>query len=258
VSMRPWARVAGSVRRRTVAQRARLGTHDVPINELISPLRYDILVRVEFVRLLAEYDNTGLTELTRRATGTNYETWFRRVAMARYQPAIAADDDRFADAFAHRIKTALSLWQSFQDEGFGRRHPLTLRHAGPKTRLPAGKPVRRSLYIGDGCHRLAMMVAAGMTTVPAGSYRVEPVPLTTVLDNTSVLLPLLSLTESDYAHFLAWGYAVAAPPFPGEARPEQGLDTVALTLAAIKVKHPTRLAEATAVAAADGYLARVA
>jgi len=162
--------------------------------------------------------------------------------MARYQPDVAADDERFAAAFAQRVSSATELWRSFRADGYDERYPIVLRQPGPKTELPPGKPVDRPRYMGDGCHRLAMMVAAGADAVPPACYRLEPMALPRVLDNTSMLLPFLRLSEAAYAEFLALGYGATAAP------------TVAVTLAAIATVNPARWPEAVAVAAADGYV----
>jgi hypothetical protein len=236
-------RVGASVRRRTVSFRAPLGTEPVPVAELISPLRLDILVRVELFRLIDTLPDVAPTALPDVARGTHYETWFRRVAMARYQPEVADDDRRFAAAFDERVTSATELWRSFRAHGYDERYPIVLRQPGPKTQLPEGKPVRRPRYMGDGCHRLAMMVAAGTDAVPPGRYRVDPMPVPQVLDNTSVLLPLLRPAEDEYAAFLAMGYGVS------------GGTTVETVLDAVRVHAPDRWEEAVAVAVADGFAA---
>lgn len=237
------AKLGASVRRHTLSRRAPLGDVDLPVHELVSPLRLDVLVRVEMFRTIEEHPAATDDELIARARGGDYETWFRSVAMTRYEPGIAADDRRFEEEFASRVAKTIALWRSFTAHGFDERHPITLRRPGPRTRLPIGKPVERERYLGDGCHRLAMMVAAGSQVVPAGRYRVEPVAVPEVLDNTAVLLPLLRPDEERYARFIAWGYDVPAAA------------TVADVLDAIRQRHPERLSEASAVVAADGFLA---
>jgi len=235
-------RLGASARRRTVARRAPLGTASVPVGELISPLRWDILVRVEFFRLLDAHPGLAPSAIVDLARGSHYDVWFRKVAMARYQPEVAADDARYAAAFAERVSSATVLWRTFQAEGYDDRFPIVLRQAGPKTRFPAGKPVRRRYYMGDGCHRLAMMVAAGTEALPPSRYRVEPLPLPRVIDNTAVLLPLLRPTEAEYSAFLGMGYGVT------------GAATVAATLEAVKDSSEGLWSEAVAVAVRDGYL----
>jgi hypothetical protein len=236
------AKVGASVRRHTLSRRAPLGEVDLPVHELISPLRLDVLVRVEMFRTIEEHAGATDAELLDLVRGGDYETWFRSVAMKRYEPGVAADDRRFDTEFAARVSRTIALWRSFRAHGFDQRHPITLRRPGPRTRLPDGKPVQRERYLGDGCHRLAMMVASGSRVVPAGRYRIEPVAVPEVLDNTSLLLPLLQPSEERYARFIAWGYEV--PP----------ADAVADVLDAIRQRRPARFGEASAVVAADGYL----
>lgn len=236
------AKVGASVRRHTLSRRAPLGDVDLPVHELVSPLRLDVLVRVEMFRTIQEHPGATNDELLTLVRGGDYETWFRSVAMTRYEPGIAADDRRFEAEFAARVSRTIDLWRSFTAHGFDDRFPITLRRPGPRTRLPTGKPVEREHYLGDGCHRIAMMVASGSRVVPAGRYRVEPVAVPEVLDNTALLLPLLRLSEERYAQFIAWGYDVPAAK------------TVVDVLDSIRQRAPGRLSEATAVIAADGYL----
>ena len=234
-------RLGASARRRTVARRAPLGTEPVPVGELISPLRLDILVRVEFFRLVDAHPDLSAAEMPDAARGTDYDVWFREVAMTRYQPEVADDDLRYSAAFAERVRSATQLWRTFRANGYDDRYPIVLRRPGPKTQFPEGKPVHRERYMGDGCHRLAMMVAGGADVVPPTRYRIEPMPLPRVIDNTAVLLPLLQPTEAQYAAFLAMGYGVSGPT------------TVAATLAAVREVSESLWNEAVAVTVRDGY-----
>jgi hypothetical protein len=234
-------RLGAATRRRTVSRRAPLGTEPVPVAELISPLRLDIMVRVDFFRLIEAHPDLDPAAMPEVARGTAYDIWFRQVAMARYQPDVADDDQRYASAFDKRVRSATQLWRDFRIDGYDDRHPIVLRQPGPKTQLPEGNWVHRQRYMGDGCHRLAMIVATGADAVPPARYRLEPVALPRVLDNTAVLLPLLLPSEAEYAAFLGMGYGVSGP------------STVAATLALIRETRGELWPEAVAIAARHGY-----
>jgi hypothetical protein len=84
-------------RRRALPSRGRHlpGTEPVPLDELISPLRYDIVVRADHFRFLD--DRLDLFErdpaaYVRLATGHPYFTWYTEVALPRYRSRAGADE----------------------------------------------------------------------------------------------------------------------------------------------------------------------
>jgi hypothetical protein len=238
IARRVPGRIRGWLERRSYLP----GTEPVALDELVSPLRYDILVRADHFRFLdqhlelAERDPDTYVRLARRHP---YFTWYMTVAMPRYRPRQHADDQLRLAAFRRRVLGAVELWRSFKAAGFDPRHPVTLRTAVPGAATPTGKVVRRRFHAGDGCHRLALLVAAGAESLAPAWYQLRSDPLGSLIDNTSVLIGPLALSGSAYDAFLARGYG--APPAADRAT----------IVAHVRAHTPDRLAELQQVLAVD-------
>ncbi len=222
------------------------GDRPVAIAELVSPLRLDILIRAEHFRFLAERLDTASSDFgayVEEALETPYHLWFRRVALPRYHPQAARDPVKARRAFEQRLRRSIRLYRRFAQHGFDRRYPISLTGAEPGATTTTGKRVRRELYAGDGCHRLALLLNAGETVLPAAFYRVAQTPRTNVIDNTRPLISLLSLDRADYVRYLSLGYS------------DQTFVDLPALLADVERRRPDRLEELTSVLAVDGALA---
>jgi hypothetical protein len=201
--------LAAKVRRRLDRHSYLPGDEPVALDELLSPLRYDILVRAEHFRFLdqhLELFERDVDAYLRLARGHPYFNWYMDVALPRYRSREHADERRRLAAFRQRVLGAAELWRSFKAVGFDPRQPVTLRVAAPGAATPTGKVVRRRFHAGDGCHRLALLVAAGEPTLPPAWYQIRSDPLRSLIDNTSVLIGSLGLDREAYYGFLARGY----------------------------------------------------
>lgn len=207
-------RSAVATARRTVRRAATWrpkvdGRQDVDIAWLISPLRYDVLVRAQLFTVFAERAEAGMDEreaLVADARRLPYATWFRSVAMARFRPWVLGDPVVVEQQFRERVLSALTLWRSFQDRGFDPAHPITLRATDGPLGTDSGLTVDRRLHVGDGGHRLALLLSAGLP-LSAALYRVDRRPQRTLIDNTAVLVPALGLADEEYIRFVSRGYA---------------------------------------------------
>jgi hypothetical protein len=231
-------RIRGLLQRRSYLP----GDEPVALDELLSPLRYDILVRAEHFRFLDEHLallERDIEAYLRLVEGHPYFSWYTTVALPRYRPGAYADEQRRLAAFRRRVLGAAMLWRSFKAVGFDPRHPVTLRIARPGAVTSTGKAVRRRYHAGDGCHRLALLVAVGEPTLPPEWYRVRSDPMPSLIDNTSALIGPLGLRRTTYYGFLARGYG-AAPAASREA-----------IVRHVEVHAPDRLAELQQLLAVD-------
>lgn len=193
--------------RRTMTWRPKQdGDQQLDIERLISPLRYDVLVRAQFLQFVSARPADEDPEvLVRAALDHPYRVWFEKVAMARFRPWVLADPALLRSQYAERVTTARELWWSFQGRGFDSRYPVTLRTTtGPRT-SDSGATITRRIHVGDGGHRLAMLLAGGHRLEPP-MYRLDPRPMP-VIDNTATLAPALGLSAEDYLRFVSRGYA---------------------------------------------------
>lgn len=227
--------------RRALTWRPKLaGLEPLDIRGLISPLRYDVVVRADFFCLIEDLTSRGVLrpeEVASLARAHPYFVWFQRVAMARFRPWVLADEDLLSQQFTERVRRSMNLWSSFRLNGFDLRHPVTLRSAPEARSADSGAVVDRPLHVGDGGHRLALLLASGTEELGRGMYRVDPRPLVELIDNTAVLLPAIPLGVDEYVRFIFHGYA--GP----EAHPSLELSGVEGLLDHVRQHRPVMLGE---------------
>ncbi len=220
----------------------RKGRVPLPFRWLVSPLRYDVLVRLEYFRFhernleLYRGEFPRYLELARQQP---YFVWFREVLCRRRFPQLREDPAGLARAFEQRVRAAAELHRGFRERGFDERNPIILR-AGRRIRpTPTGKRIRRKLFVGDGCHRMALLMLAGAEILNPGQYRVRHEREHEPLDNTHLLIGPLGLTRTEYYRFLSGGYCGST------------YDDRELLLDAVRRVEPHYVAEVTEVSAID-------
>lgn len=246
-------RLSQRVRRRVRRTIDRAGAAEVAadqpvrIDDLVSPLRYDVLVRQRYLSIIAESpellegDLGPLLELSR---SHEYHTWFTAVVVPRFMPHLIGRDDEIAAAFERRVRATVELMRSVQESGLDPGRPVTLRTGRRIQPTATGKRLARRIYARDGCHRLALLRASGVTVLEPGTYRLDRQISFTPLDNTAPLLRAAPIDTTAYWEFMALSYdsLVAAdrsgPDPDGEAT------------------DPERFAEMLAVASIDQPLLR--
>jgi hypothetical protein len=195
----------------TIARRRselQVGEGPLDIDRLISPLRYDVLVREDYFRFL--HRNRGLynqdfdayVELARNET---YHAWFRAVAIHRIRPGHNSEAELEA-AFRERLRKTTLLADRFAGRGFDPQYPIIVRTAGPVAVTDSGKSVAGRLFPSDGCHRLALLRLADHREVPPAWYRIRAEAGWQPPDNTGTLITALGLTPAEYFEFLSLGY----------------------------------------------------
>lgn len=194
-----------TLRRAVTWKPKRAGTERLDVAELISPLRYDVLVRAEFFSFLESRPSGESPEgLVGAAWDEPYAVWFREVAMARFRPWVLEDPDLMASSFQERVLASAALLKSFSENGFDPRCPVTLRVTEGLRTSDTGVQVARTVHVGDGGHRLALLLHSGTELMP-GMYRLDPRPMP-LIDNTSILLRSLEVGQDEYLRFLAPRY----------------------------------------------------
>jgi hypothetical protein len=214
----------------------------VDINRLVCPLRYDISIRIDFVRLLKEQWNLYARDLSgflNLGESQAYYVWFKDVACARFQPQVARDEQRLKPAFIERVHETARLWHSIQTRGYDPSTPIRIR-AGHSVRPVNGKLLNARHFAGDGCHRLACLYVGGHTRLLPEQYEVMIQASLQPLDNTATLIRQLPLDRAAYLHFISTFYCQG-----------QSLNTAEAILAHVAASHPGMLAELQSVFAFD-------
>jgi hypothetical protein len=217
----------------------------VIIDDLVSPLRYDILVRQRFLALLAdspELHEGDLDPLLELARSHEYFTWFNSVVVPRFMPALIGREAEVAAAFATRVRATVDLLRSFQRSGLDPERPITLRTGRRIAATSTGKRLGRRIFARDGCHRIALLRASGVSVLEPGTYRLDQQRRFEPLDNTAPMLRAAPIGAEAYWDFLALSYGcLVAADRSGPAADGAEVD-------------PERYAEMIAIASVDEAL----
>jgi hypothetical protein len=188
--------------------RVAVGENLLDIDRLISPLRYDVLVRQRYLEFLARNldlfhrDFDAFVDLARREP---YHAWFCAVAIHRIRPGTAPEE--LDGGFRERLRKTTRLYLGMSERGFDPQFPITVRTAGPVATTTTGKIVTGRLFPSDGCHRLAMLRHTGHRSLLPQWYRLRSDGDWQPPDNTGTLLAALGISRAEYFEFLSLGYA---------------------------------------------------
>lgn len=181
----------------------------VRIGEIVSPLRYDVMIRVRHFELHAQRRNLfasdfdAYEQLVRKEP---YFVWFKRARVPSWWPWLLEDPAAFERAWRERLRLSAALYESFAVHGFDPVSPIEL-HAGYRVReTPTGKRVTRGLFAGDGNHRLALLIAAGHDDLRPSQCRVKRYLSLVPTDSTGFLLRETGAGWSEYRSFIELGY----------------------------------------------------
>lgn len=228
------ATVRRTVRRAVTWRPKRGGDRPLDIAELVSPFRYDVLVRAAlFDAIEARPAGASLDDLVRSVATHPYAVWFREVELRRFYPWVLSDEAAVAAAYHDRVARAVRTFESFRAHGFDPARPVTVRVAKAPRRSDSGVLVAKTRHLGDGGHRLALLMRTTAVLEPH-MYRLDPRPAP-VIDNTAILVPALGVGEAEYARFLA-------RTFVGS-----GVDTLGELRARVARERPVRAAELEAL-----------
>ncbi len=229
-----WSPLKARLRRRREAVVVLPGTEPVAIAPLVSPLRYDVVVRRDWFDLRAsqrERFDADFDALFEASSTHAYGTWFREVVARTVHPDYLASEERLRREFAARLRRSIALQDSFDARGFDAAHPIALNAGVCVHPTASGKRLTAALYAGNGCHRLALLLRAGRERLEPGEYVVRRAVDYTPRDNTGLLLEALNVRAGDYYRFVSLGYGV------GESASRDEL------LEQVRSREPERVAE---------------
>jgi hypothetical protein len=171
-------------------------------------LRYDIIVRIELLRLLRDRWDLYVDDINAFLAfpqARAYGVWFREVRCARYFPRLYRDKRQLDLAFVQRVHETARLWSSIDRRGYDPSKPVRLR-SGQTIRTVNGKAIASRYFAGDGCHRISCLYMLGHTTLRPEEYEVQLAREFVPLDTTSVLIERLQLERGAYLRFLSRFY----------------------------------------------------
>lgn len=218
------------------------GTERISIDQLISPLRFDVSIRIDYFCFFAERQDLFQRDFDaylEGAYGHRYFVWFREIHCRRLHPELLRTEDTLNAAFVRRLRQSAALYRQFHSEGFDKRYPIML-HSGKSIRATGTlKTVKRDVYMGDGCHRVALLKLAGHKWLEPDMYITRTHATYLPPDNTGILLDHLGISLREYLDFLSMGY--------GDSRHM----TQETLLDYIRNQQPHRLAEVMTILSCD-------
>jgi hypothetical protein len=188
----------------------------IDIASLVCPLRYDVLVRRDFLSFYAAHRDLYFSDFdsfVNLAKQSSYYKWYVNCKLIRRKPGLLGTDKALEVGFRKRIRRSAALYENVLKDGFARQFPIILRTAerllppttarsGPQT----GKFVSARYFIADGCHRLALLMAMGQTVLPANHFRVQCFREFSPFDSTILLVRSLPINAATYFAFLSSYY----------------------------------------------------
>lgn len=180
----------------------------IDIGRLICPLRFDLCIRIDFIRLMRDEWALYTNELARfleRPESRAYYVWFREVRCARYSPQLYRDEKLVMPAFVERVHETARIWKSIERTGYDRTTPIRLE-SGRTIRTVNGKAINFRYFAGDGCHRMACLYLTGQTRLEPKDYEVRVQRDFEPLDITAELLRPLPLDRITYLNFISRFY----------------------------------------------------
>lgn len=191
-----------TVRRVVTWRPKRGGDEPLDIGALVSPFRYDVLVRASLFDAIAARAAGSSTEAFLDSVATHpYAVWFREVELRRFYPWVLSDETAVVAAYRDRVLRAVRTFESFHSRGYDASTPIMVRTFKQPRRSDSGVVAANTRHLADGGHRLALLLRTTGTLEPH-MYRLDPRPAP-VIDNTAILVPALAVGEPEYARFLS-------------------------------------------------------
>jgi hypothetical protein len=192
-------------------------TDGIAIADLVSPLRYDVIVRRDFFiwyRERADLARRDLRAFIAEARATSYHHWWMTSETIRCRPELMDRPEELERLFDLRVERSVRLAERVARTRHADEHPIILKTAdrllAPTTFRdgpPSGKPLPSQQYfLADGCHRVALMLADGVSRIEPGHFLIKRYLEFSPFDSTSVLVPSLPVDPATYVRFLGWHY----------------------------------------------------
>lgn len=226
--------------RRRLGLGARPGTEPLVIDHLLSPLRYDIVVRQQFFEFLAGRPGRNRSDdpsFLADAMAQPYFAWFTTLV-------IGPDNEKLpkgqtvTEAYGAQIDRVAAMFETWDRAGTSLGSPLLMRQLPDGIETTTGKRLAARPFPVDGGHRLALLRLSGHRELPAGAYH-EVSDSWPPRDNTLVLLKVSPIRQPDYVRFLSSGYL------------DEPVDDADVLLRKLRAQRPSLEAEVTRILAID-------
>ena len=133
-------------------------TKDILLSSIIVPLRYDIMIRENFIYFYLKnkgiYRNDFNSFVDKSLNELFYD--YFKIRMAIYRPKLLKNKDILSKEYEKYVKNFINLFEDIKNNGFDANFPVTLYR----------NIFSNKLYIDNGCHRVACLKFLGYKHLP--------------------------------------------------------------------------------------------
>jgi len=140
------------------------------ISEIVWPYRPDILIRIDFLEWFSDnkhkYFDNGLLKLSEEDVIKNKpffneakkHPYFLQFTRKRRYRRFNLPKIKSEEIYAEGITAFINLLASIRKNGFNKQKKIGLQKSYFLKNPDYGKKIKRDVYMGDGCHRLACLI----------------------------------------------------------------------------------------------------
>jgi hypothetical protein len=211
------------------------------ITKLVSPLRYDIVIRRDFISFYLAHKKMYRTDFNGFMDKAVQHPYF--VCFQKMEPELVEDETACLSSFAEKVQRFVTVYEAIATDGFDKSEPIIPKTGTVILPTKEGKKISTQFFMGDGCHRLASLMALGYQTLPSDHIRVKSFPKLSPIDGTVQLIHDIPIPPEAYYEFLSSRYA---NPHAFTSRSE--------LLAYVEREKPEWIDEVLSVLRADGMM----
>ena len=168
---------------------------------MIVPLRYDILIRKNFLEFYTENKRLFIENFDsffEKAKLHQYYDFIKLIKIARNKPEILDNESLLMDRYKKYVLDFINLYESISKNGFNKKYPIGLKTTADKS---------MKYYIGDGCHRLTCLMSMGYDRLPSDFVKIKKIRNYSPRNNTKILFENNQINREEYFLFLSKLYA---------------------------------------------------
>lgn len=170
---------------------------DIPLNTIINPLRYDIIIRENFIKFyLKDKDiyKKDFELFVDKALDELFYDYFK-IKTSVYRPKLLKDKELLAETYIKYIKNFINLFEDIKNNGFDNDFPITLHR----------NIFSKKLYMGNGCSRIACLKFLGYRYLRKEQGKVLVSLYHKPKNNTLMLFNLNLINKKIYNNFIQNG-----------------------------------------------------
>lgn len=169
-------------------------TKDIPLSSIIIPMRYDIIIRENFISFYLKNKDMCRKDFdmfVKKSFNELFYDYFK-IRIAVYRPKLLKDKDFLNEEYKKYVRNFISLFENIKNKGFDANFPVTLHRSIFSSKL----------YMGDGCHRIACLKFLGYKFLPKEYGKIIISIFHKPKNNTLLLLKMSLISKKTYNNFI--------------------------------------------------------